>query len=1286
MGRREKPVDPGAGPVQRFAYELRELREKAGKPPYREMAGRAGYSITAMSQAAAGEQLPSLAVVRAYAEALDADPEEWERRWRDTDALLREPAPDERPPYRGLARFEADDSDLFFGRDALVSEAVELVRGHRFAAVFGPSGSGKSSLLRAGLIPRLRQEEGDRRPAVIRVLTPGERPASAHEKALVPRDGDLDTWVIVDQFEELFTLCSDRGERDRFLDLLLASRRPESRLRVVIAVRGDFYGHCAGHRDLADAVCRASLLVGPMTRDELREVITGPAATAGLNVERALTSRVVDEVVDRPGALPMLSHALLETWRRRRARLLTLAAYEETGGVQGAIAATAEHVYGELPPDRARTARRILLRLIAPGDGTADTRRPASRAELGDGAPEVLEHLADARLVTLDGDTVELAHEALITGWPRLTGWIEEDRDRLRAQRGLGEAARGWADLAHDPGALYRGARLARAEELFALPPDDDLTALAPGDGTAPAPDDDLTVPVPGSGTAPAPDGDLTVPVPGSGTAPAPDDDLTPAERSFLTASLAARETERQAENRTLRRTRSLIVGLSAVLVLALVAGLIAWERDRVSQEEAAKAAARRVAAVADGLRSTDPRTAALLGVAAWRIAPLTESRSALLGALAQPQRDAFTDPRSSNDVRRFLTDGGRTLLSVDGATVTLWNVAAHRATATHRLPTGTEVAGAGPGSAYLDVIGPDGAEKLWNLPRDASAAELGGTALQSSAPDGSAYLTGPVDGPGTVRLHRTSDGETLFTTGLPRTLSAAAVGPGGRLLALCPADGPLQLWDTARGKRLTGDWEKTDRLLCGTGSGADNGTRQLRFSADGKRLAAVYGTTVRVWDVRGGRTLDEFASAQDAGFTEAGLSPDGEFLATSDGRELAVWRLATGGTQIFRQPLAGADTAGLTWDPGGRHLLRYLDGATVHTLDLADSLGAPWHSAATDSGVLSPDGATLATLARSGDGYRFDLLSTRTGAVLAHSSLGTLPGQSGGEVPLLAFSPEGRELAVADTYSAHGSLRLRLTVWDVRAHKARTVLDTSGAADRPATALALGPGGRTLLVARASTDDHMTEVWDVRRRRQTATLRGLSGQTLAVRPDGDLVVGSDGQYADPDSAKVTGRALADGRDVTALAFSPDGTLLAVGDGTGHVTFWDGGLRDRTGALTGTADTVSQGEPEAVKALAFSADGATLAVGGSGGTLRLWDTAGGQPLGGDQPTPGDGITSLAFTPDTATLYATSPHVPLWHLPLAPKQAIHTICARTGGGLSEAQWRTYVPDAPYRKLC
>jgi WD40 repeat protein len=1217
------------------------------------MAQRSGYSTTALSQAAAGDQLPSPAVVRAYAEAVDADPEEWERRWREADEAARESVAaedDAAPPYRGLARFEPYDSDLFFGRDKLVGELLELARGHRIAAVFGPSGSGKSSLLRAGLIPALRQASGDGRPAVIRVLTPGERPAHTHAEALTPKDGPLDTWVIVDQFEELFTLCRDGQERDRFLELLLAARAPESRLRVVLAVRGDFYGHCAAHRDLADAVSRANLLVGPMGRDELREVITGPATAAGLNVERALTTRIIDEVSDRPGALPMLSHALLETWRRRRGRTLSVAAYEEAGGVSGAIAATAEQMYAELSEAQARTARRVLLRLIAPGDSTADTRRPAERAELagGEDVTVVVERLAAARLVTLGEGIVELAHEALITGWPRLAGWIDEDRERLREQRRLGEAARVWEELGRDPGALYRGTRLARAEEMF-------------------------------RGRTP-------------GGVQRPEDDLTPRERSFLTVSLDARDADRAAEARAARRARAFTAALSALLVLALAAGLFAWQRNRAGEQEAAKAAARRIASVADSLRSTDPRTAALLGVAAWKIAPLTESRSALLGALAQPERDTFVDPETGPDTRRYLVRDGRTLVSVSGHRASVWDVAAHRRTATYRLPADLDVTGVAPDARTVDLVAADG-EQLWDLKAARTAVDLRNDFLLGFGEDGRTYLTGPSEGAGPVRLRRTADGKVLFQATVPGDLATSGLGANGRLVVLCPANRPPQVWDTSTGKRLSGAWDTVDGTVCGTGSGADDGDRVVRVSPDGKRLAVLSGREIRAWDVTSGRLLADVSSADDAGFTEVDFSPDGRFLATADNRELSVWRLDAPDSPVFHRPLDGERALQLAWAPGKDHVLRYLDGATVHTYDLTGALAPAWQHTPADAAVLSPDGTALATVTPSGAGYRFELRSTRphsgirpsggtpAGAVLARATLGALPGNVE-ETPLLAFSPDGRTLAVGDTDPARDSTAQRFTVWDVRAHKVRTSFTLPGSADNPAGPIALGPDGRTLLAARTSGDTPETEVWDTETRRRTRTLPGVEGDLMAVRPDGRLLAGSGDQYLALPSGRGTDRALAAGRDVTAMAFSPDGERLAVGDSSGRVTLWDGDVAHGTGVLSGT----SQENADAVAALAFSSDGTTLAVGGTGGTLQLWDTASQRRLGTDLPAPQDAIDSVAFSQDDGTLYVAGEHTPLQSYPVAPDRAVALVCERAGGGLTEAEWRSYVPDAPYRAIC
>ncbi|WP_306935033.1 nSTAND1 domain-containing NTPase [Streptomyces phaeochromogenes] len=489
-GRREVPVDPSAGPVQRFALELRKLRTEAGGIIYRALAEEVGYGVTTLSQAAAGEQLPTLPVVLAYVRACGGEVTWWEARWRQAveesaGAGAEEGDAGAESPYRGLTRFETGDSGRFFGREQLTADLVDLLRRQRFAAVFGPSGSGKSSLLRAGLIPFLQHSQEDGlRPAAIRILTPGEHPAHTHAHLLTPATSDsgVDTFVVVDQFEEVFTLCHDADERARFIDQLLTARRPESRLRVLLAVRGDFYGRCAEHRHLADALRDANVLAGGMSPAELRDAVVKPAKAAGLTVERALTARLVKEVADAPGGLPLLSHVLLETWRRRRSKTLTLAGYEAAGCLDGAIAKTAEEVYGRFTEDQAVTARRVLLRLIAPGDGTPDTRRPAQRAELDttgrpDTAP-VLEALVRARLLTLDGDMVELAHEALITGWPRLHGWIQDNRERLRAHRKLSEAAHAWQELGREAGALYRGSRLVTAQEHFGAAHRGDLTAL----------------------------------------------------------------------------------------------------------------------------------------------------------------------------------------------------------------------------------------------------------------------------------------------------------------------------------------------------------------------------------------------------------------------------------------------------------------------------------------------------------------------------------------------------------------------------------------------------------------------------------------------------------------------------------------------------------------------------------------------------------------------------------------------------------------------------------------
>ncbi|WP_372497392.1 WD40 repeat domain-containing protein [Streptomyces muensis] len=1194
-------------------------------------------------------------MLQAYVQACGEDPAPWEARWAEAEALAgeeRQEDADAAPPYRGLARFEPDDRELFFGRDRLIEELSELGCGSPFAVLFGASGSGKSSLLRAGLIPLLRERIAQQgRTAVLRILTPGARPATTYGHLLTPAADEPESWVVVDQFEEVFTLCRERAERDRFLDLLLAARDPGSRLRVLIAVRSDFYARCAEHPRLAEALHTSGLLVRPMTADELREAVIGPAQAAGLIVERTLTARIVEDVLDEPGGLPMLSHALLETWRRRKGRMLTLAAYEAAGGVRGAIAASAEEAYGELSPAQAHAARHLLLRMVEPGQGNADTRRPLGWEEMaGWEDPEVRAvagRLTRARLLTTDDDGVQLAHEALITCWPRLREWIDADRERLRHHRQLTDAARTWLEHDRDPGTLYRGTRLARAEELF-----------AGGDGSE--------------------DGGY--------------DGLTSDETAFLFTAVEQRATEERVATRARRRSRTLTASLCAVLAVALVVGLTALRLRQDSEQQATDTAARRVAAVAEAMRTTDPRTAMLLGVAAWRTSDLPESRRALLGALAQPELGNFADPTPGAEPSRFLDVSGRTLLSVGpDSTSRTWDLDTHRRIASGPVPDGG-ILGAGPGGRVLVISATDRTQRLW----DNRARRWIGSALSLGyqvkfGASGRNYLMTSVTDD-RVGLHSATDSHLVFRTpsaGSERPADAAT--DGDRLLAVCPHGGTLRVWDAATRGERSGAWTSA-RGVC------DDNTR---LGLGGGRLFALTeGRRVRVWDATSGRELADVAHP---GVLSAVVSADGSFLATNGGEEIRVWRLPSGGAPVFRHSLDNASLSGLAFD-SSRPLLRYLEGGTVHTLDLTSTLTSAWRGSPLAGVRLSPDGRTLATAELIGDRYVFQLRSTRDGRLLRTLPTPPLPGRRTGAPaaltddetePLLSFSPEGGALAYGVLVDGgEDTSPLRLTVWDVAAGHVKTTLDLETAPVTPAAAyleprdrVALGPGGRTLLTARVASDGFVNETWDTVRQRRTAVLPGPGGDHLAVSPDGKLLV-TDNRFVRAGRSHAHDLVQRDG--IGTIAFAPDGSGLAASDWTGRVALWDGGLRHRAGILRNVflaPVDPSSDSAEAITALAFSPDGGTLAVGGDSGTVQLWDIATQQPLGPSLRTPGGSVDTLAFSPDSTTLYAGGARVPLQRYVVDPERAVSLVCARTGNAeLTRAQWRAYVPDQPYRRVC
>ncbi|MFJ7046803.1 helix-turn-helix domain-containing protein [Streptomyces sp. NPDC101112] len=1223
-GRPEVPLDPAAGPAQRFAWELRKLREDAGGITYRSLAQRAGYGVTTLSQAAAGEQLPTLPVVLAYVRACGGEPAWWEARWQQAveesvDAGTWEGDAGAQPPYRGLARFEAGDSRRFFGREQLTSDLLDLVRRRRFAAVFGPSGSGKSSLLRASLIPTLQHsQEPGLRPAAIRILTPGEHPVRAHAALLTPNTsgGGADTFVIVDQFEEIFTLCHDADERTRFINHLLTARQPESQLRVLLAVRGDFYGHCAEHRLLADALRDANLLAGAMSPAELRDAVVKPATAAGLTVERALTARLVKEVADAPGGLPLLSHVLLETWRRRRGKTLTLAGYEAAGALDGAIAKSAEQVYGRFTEGEAVTARRVLLRLIAPGDGTPDTRRPAQRAELESTGQQdtarVLEALARARLLTLDGDMVELAHEALITGWPRLRDWIQDNRERLRVHRTLTEASHAWQELGREADALYRGSRLATAQGHFGAAQRGDLTDL---------------------------------------------------EEAFLTASVTAHQQALRAAARVTRRLRALTATLSILLVLSVTTSLVAWHQSRSSyrQRQVADTArqvalSRQLATQSAALLATNPELAALMAVYAYRMSPTSEALESLYTAAALPLRKTLRHLSPTPvDTVAFSPDGHILATSgVDGR-VSLWDTGTGRLRNQWRAEDepGITMVWSRDGRTLATTGGIDGVVRLWDTDsgrqrtsvrlRSREAGTETGAFSVAFSPDGRTLASGSHDGgvslwdAGTGRLRRS----------LPRQIGPGVwvvFSPDGRTLASTSHDGEVSLWDAGTGRLR--------KSLPGPSGDPFNA---VVFSPDSRTLAlATSGReqTLQLRDADTGRLRKTLPGS----FDSVAFNPDSRTLATSGDHTVRLWDTGTG---RLRTLLYG-DTSlvnAMAFSPDGHTLTTSSSDGTVRIWDITVNPRAIHTRSLNDaeSMAISQDSRTLATGGRYGAVGLWDTRSGRRTSLLEARTAGAS----------LALSPDGRTLAIDNETRG-------IELWNTSTGRLRKKVSTY---DPEPASMAFNQQGKTLATTSPSRG---TELWDTSSGRLRTRLgKKGNGGRLAFSPDGRTLAmeGPEGRVRLLDI--VTGRLRQNLAGQTAplvsLAFSPDGRSLAAAGGNGAVVVWHrNGTSSRHRFLRSLAGSVG--------AVAFSPDGRTLATVSIDHEVLLRDTATGGILAELSGHSGP-VTSMAWSRDghTLTTAGADQTVRVWNaaLPL-PATAISRICHATGRDLTADEQARYLP--------
>jgi WD40 repeat protein/transcriptional regulator with XRE-family HTH domain len=1187
-------------------------------------------------------------------------------------------------PYRGLAFFRTEDAAWFFGRQDLTGRLAREARALRAQGlpmvVTGPSGAGKSSLLRAGLIPALSPGM-----AVV-VFTPGAHPARALAAAL-PADeaggaseavGRAGLTVVVDQFEEVFAPGVADAEREELIERLYALARPGPGSTpgplVVLGLRADFYGRALADPRLARSLQDGQVVVGPMTAEELTEAIVGPARAARLDLEPGLVDLMLRDLrpvsarrgAHDPGALPLLSYALLSTWQERRGRRLTIEGYQASGGITNAVARAADQAYAELTADQQRAARRLFLRLVWVADDGADTRRRMPLAELGETAGDdlstALALFVDRRLITSDEDTAEITHEALLTAWPQLRSWIDEGRAELVIARRIAESAQLWQDSGRDDADLMRGGRLAMARGWAAEPPSDAQSGDQAG---APATSSPATANAERRATL-------------SGT-----------ERAYVDASFARYRAEQAEQRRISRRFRRLASALAVVLAGALVLAGYAWQQRSDAGQQRNQANSRQDAAEAMNLRNQDPTLAEQLSLAAYRMAPTTQARGSLLTSSATPLAARLLGP--SDTVQSVALSSDHRLLAVAAAdgTVRLWNVSRPDHPVSLGAPFVRQkqaifAAAFSPSGTVLAVAGADDRVQLWNVTDPSRPVRLGSPLTGAAStvyalafsPSGTTLAAGSADD--TVRLWTMGAGGTAPAGTRPVTVSVTggfvqtvAFNPAGTELAAGTAGGTVARWS------LPGKKGRPTALP--TLTGPTDVVFSVTFSPDGRTLAAgSRDKNVWLWDVstpakpRPAGTLKGATSWVNA----VAFSPNGTLLAdgSSDG-SARVWDVATA-TPVATLPDPGPVTT-LAWD-SSQHLIT---GA-------ADGSVRVW---ALPPAVLAADGLV--------NGVAFspahpDELAVASGdlqlwSAARHQALGpavTVPGSSPGGA---AFSPSGAELA---TGWLDGTLRM----YQVTA--SGSLVSQGKPAQASATgyveSVAYSPSGR--LVATAD-DDGTVGLWDVTnpdQPRKLATLRGFTSYVFSVAFNraGTMVAAASGDktvrlwnIADPAHPRELGGALAGPANTAySVAFDPAKPVLAVGSADRMVWLWD--IADpahpkRLGRpLTGPASYVYS--------IAFNPSGTMLAAGSTDDSVWLWNMT--NP---DQPSPlatltgpTDHVYTVAFSPGGSVLAAGSADgsVHLWDTSTAA--AAQAVCSMGGDPIDRAEWARYLPGTAYRPPC
>jgi WD40 repeat protein len=1146
-------------------------------------------------------------------------------------------------PYRGLLHFREEDAPFFFGREEAINKLSDAVQCRPFVAVVGASGSGKSSVVRAGLVPRLRGDHRTGWETVI--LVPTDHPLKALARALIPlleptmgevdrlaqaarlaehfRSGDVsfdDTvnrilerqpatgrmLIVIDQFEELYTLGSDEETRRRFLDELLAvSVRAGSKANVVLTLRGDFVGSALAYRPLSDRLQDAQINLGPMTRQELECAIRKPAEKVQLEFEPGLVRRILDAVGDEPGNLPLLEFVLKELWEQRHGGLLRNETYDAIGGLQGAVATKADELFKSLSLAEQKTLQRVFLRIVRPSEGALDTRRRAALSELPPEGVELVVKLANERLLVTNQfatglqPTVEVAHEALISHWATLRAWVNEDREFLLWRERLGALLTEWERAQESDEALLRGPLLSEAQKWF------DQRSQ----------------------------------------------DLSGPERKFIAASralrerLAREERERQEREieaarklaeeqkqraelserrekeqkeaaRKLRRRAIVAVGAAAAAVILFATSVFMWHaaQDEAASERTAEERTREVASQAN--------------VSLARYSKQTGSDAQALGHLAQALRWNQRNYEAVALTGAMLTQNDWPL-EIGGSI---------------RFQRAIDHAQFSPDGRRLVTVSYDGTARLWDAatgnPIGQPMKHEGFVNSAQFSPDGQWVVT--ASGDKTARLWDAATGnavgQIMKHNGL---VNSAQFSPDGRRVVTASYDGTARLWDAATGNPI-GQPMKHEGFV-----------NSAQFSPDGQRVVSTsYDGTARLWDATTSNAIGEPMKHEGA-VRSAQFSPDGRRVLTASEDNIArLWDAATGKT--IGQPMKHEGlVSSAQFSPNGQWVLTASCDGTARLWDATtgNAIGEPMkHEGAVRSAQFSPDSQTVLTTAEdniarlwdaatgkaigqpmrheglvnsaqfSPDGQRVLTASGDKTARLWDAATGHVIGEAmrhDAVVRSAQFSPDGQRVLTASGDKT-------LWLWDTATHKAISEPMKHEGAVRSAQ---FSTDGQRVLTA---SEDNTARLWDA------ATGHAI-GEPMrhdaAVRsaqfsPDGQRVLTASedntAQIWDAATGKAIGQPMKHQGVVNSAQFSPDGQRVLTASYDWTVRLWD--------AATGNPVGQPMKHEGLVDSAQFSADGQRVVSTSYDGTARLWDVATGNPIG--QPMRHRGVVNSAqFSPD-----------------------------------------------------